>query len=119
MDSFVPLSSIILTALDRRASDIHIVRGVPVRLRIDGRLVNMDDHRLTPEDCENYARAIRPVHTTADGDSIYALSLGQVPGDVNVVGAMAAMAMERAIIRAVRAAGSAYGLPGCDAIHGG
>ena len=66
-----------------------------------------------------YARAIRPVHTTADGDSIYALSLGQVPGDVNVVGAMAAMAMERAIVRAVRAAGSAYGLPGYDAIHGG
>ena len=27
-----------------------------------------------------YARAIRPVHTTADGDSIYALSLGDVPG---------------------------------------
>ncbi|MCF2595937.1 P1 family peptidase [Pseudoflavonifractor phocaeensis] len=66
-----------------------------------------------------YARAIRPVHTTADGDSIYALSLGQIPGDVNVVGAMAAMAMERAIVRAVRAAGSAYGLPGYDAIHGG
>ena len=66
-----------------------------------------------------YARAIRPVHTTADGDSIYALSLGQVPGDVNVVGAMAAMAMERAIVRAVRAARSAYGLPGCDVIHGG
>lgn len=36
-----------------------------------------------------YARAIRPVHTTADGDSIYALSLGDVPGDINVVGAMA------------------------------
>ena len=66
-----------------------------------------------------YARAIRPVHTTADGDSIYALSLDQIPGDVNVVGAMAAMAMERAIVRAVRAAGSAYGLPGYDAIHGG
>lgn len=66
-----------------------------------------------------YARAIRPVHTTADGDSIYALSLGQIPGDVNVVGAMAALAMERAIVRAVRAAGSAYGLPGYDAIHGG
>ena len=59
-----------------------------------------------------YARAIRPVHTTADGDSIYALSVGQLPGDVNVVGAMAAYAMERAIIRAVKAAKSAYGFPG-------
>ena len=59
-----------------------------------------------------YARAIRPVHTNADGDSIYALSVGELPGDVNVVGAMAARAMEKAIVRAVRAARSAYGLPG-------
>lgn len=58
------------------------------------------------------ARAIRPVHTTADGDSIYALSLGGVPGDVNLIGAMAAMAMERAILRAVKSAKGAYGLPG-------
>lgn len=59
-----------------------------------------------------YARAIRPVHTTADGDSIYALSVGELPGDVNAVGAMAAYAMERAIIRAVQTAESAYGLMG-------
>jgi L-aminopeptidase/D-esterase-like protein len=65
-----------------------------------------------------YARAIRPVHTTADGDSIYALSTGEVPGDGNVVGVMAALAMERAIVRAVQAAKSAYGLVGWDALHG-
>ena len=59
-----------------------------------------------------YARAIRPVHTTADGDSVYALSLGDLPGDVNVVGTMAARAMERAIVRAVQSAESAYGLTG-------
>lgn len=59
-----------------------------------------------------YARAIRPVHTSADGDSIYALSVGQFTGDVNVVGCMAAMAMEQAIQRAVCAARSAYGLIG-------
>ena len=59
-----------------------------------------------------YARAIRPVHTTADGDSIYALSVGDIPGDVNVVGAIAALAMERAIVRAVQKAESAYGLTG-------
>ena len=59
-----------------------------------------------------YARAIRPVHTTADGDSIYALSLGDIPCDVNVVGAMAAHVMEQAILRAVKTAQGAYGLPG-------
>lgn len=65
-----------------------------------------------------YARAIRPVHTTADGDSIYALSLGDVPGDVNVVGALAAKAMETAILRAVQSAKSAYGLVGWDTLYG-
>ena len=59
-----------------------------------------------------YARAIRPVHTTADGDSIYALSVGSVPGDVNLVGTLAAQAMEMAILRAVQTAKSAYGLIG-------
>ena len=63
-----------------------------------------------------YARAIRPVHTNVDGDSIYALSVGNEQGDVNVVGAMAARAMEMAIERAVRSAQSAYGLPGCESI---
>ena len=63
-----------------------------------------------------FARAVRPVHTNADGDSIYALSLGDVSGDVSVVGAMAAYAMERAIIRAVRRAEAAYGLPSCSGL---
>jgi len=57
-----------------------------------------------------YARAIRPVHTTADGDSIYALSVGDIPCDVNLVGILAARAMECAIARAARCAGAAYGL---------
>ena len=63
-----------------------------------------------------FARAIRPVHTMADGDSIYALSTGDLPGDVNVVGSAAALVMERAIVRAVRAAQSAYGLPCCGSL---
>jgi len=59
-----------------------------------------------------YARAIRPVHTTADGDSIYALSTGEETADINLVGAMAAMVMEEAIRQAVLQAEPAYGLPG-------
>ena len=63
-----------------------------------------------------YARAIRPVHTNVDGDSIYALSTGSLPSDVNVIGELAAWVMEHAIIRAVRAAKSAYGLPDCSSL---
>ena len=57
-----------------------------------------------------YARAIRPVHTMADGDSIYAVSTGGIPGDVNLIGSMAAYVMERAIVKAVKSAEGAYGL---------
>ena len=53
-----------------------------------------------------YARAIRPVHTMADGDSIYALSTGSIPSDINVVGVLAAAVMEKAIVRAVQQATS-------------
>ena len=31
-----------------------------------------------------YARSIRPVHTTADGDSIYALSTGTLEADLDM-----------------------------------
>lgn len=58
-----------------------------------------------------YARTIRPVHTTADGDSIYAISTGKEPADLNVVGTIAAYVMGRAIGRAVRAADGKGGLP--------
>lgn len=57
-----------------------------------------------------YARAIRPVHTMADGDAIYALSTGNAAGDVNLVGALSAYVMGKAIGRAVQAAEPCCGL---------
>lgn len=60
---------------------------------------------------DGYARSIRPVHTTADGDSIYAVSVGQVAADQDLVGTFAARVMSEAITRAVRSAESAYGYP--------
>ncbi len=56
-----------------------------------------------------YARAIRPVHTTADGDSIYALSVGDVSADQDLVGTLAADVMSEAIKRAVENVETAYG----------
>ena len=50
------------------------------------------------------SRAIRPVFTMWDGDTIYALSVGtgKVQADVNAVGTLAAKVMEKAIVDAVR-----------------
>ena len=60
---------------------------------------------------DGFARSIRPVHTTADGDSIYAVSLGDIEADQDLVGALGAEVMSEAIKRAVYAAESAYGFP--------
>ncbi len=59
---------------------------------------------------DGYARSINPVHTSADGDSIYAVSLGNIKADQDLVGSIAAEVVSEAIIRAVYAAESKYGL---------
>lgn len=63
---------------------------------------------------DGYARSIRPVHTSLDGDSIYAVSVGDVIADREVVGLMAAEVISEAIIRAVYKAESAYGFPSAN-----
>ncbi len=61
------------------------------------------------------ARAVSPVNTTADGDSLYALSVGQAEADLDLVGTLAAEVVRRAILRAVDCAEGCYGLPArCD-----
>ena len=60
---------------------------------------------------DGFARAIRPVHTSADGDSIYALSVGELEADRDLVGTLAAEVTAKAIVRAVMSAESAYGYP--------
>ena len=60
---------------------------------------------------DGYARSIRPVHTSADGDSIYAVSVGDVKADRDVIGVLAAEVVSEAIKRAVYSAESAYGFP--------
>ncbi len=54
-----------------------------------------------------YARCINPVGTLADGDTIYAASVGDVEADVNVAGTLAADVMTRAIVDAVKSASAA------------
>lgn len=60
---------------------------------------------------DGYARSIRPVHTSADGDSIYAVSVGDVKADRDVIGMLAAEVVSEAIKRAIYSADSAYGFP--------
>lgn len=62
---------------------------------------------------DGYARAISPVHTPSDGDTIFALATGAKagPADVGRIGALAAEAMADAIVRAAKQAESIPGYP--------
>lgn len=65
-----------------------------------------------------YARTMRPAHTMFDGDTIFALSAGQVTADVNVVGLLAARVMEQAVISAIKKAASLSGFKSHQDITG-
>jgi len=57
------------------------------------------------------ARTIRPAFTLLDGDTVFALSSGEVEMDLNIVGAYAAIAYQEAILSAVKNAEKAGGIP--------
>jgi L-aminopeptidase/D-esterase-like protein len=64
------------------------------------------------------ARAIRPYHTTGDGDQLFAVSTGALTRPtipLTVIGALAADVIADAIVRGVRAAASVEGWPGLTA----
>ena len=51
---------------------------------------------------DGLAMSIRPVHTDADGDTLFALSKGDKQADINIVMALAAEAAARAVENAVK-----------------
>lgn len=57
-----------------------------------------------------YARTINPLHTTADGDSIYAMSVGEVEANIDAVGTLAAKVMGKAVNNAIKNTKSMYNL---------
>jgi len=63
------------------------------------------------------ARAIYPVHTSADGDSLYAVSSGDVKASQDAVGSLASEVVAEAILRAVMNTTSMYGYPSVKALN--
>lgn len=52
------IEQIIAKAVEVKASDVHIVCGIPIRFRVDGVLQNMDSHVLTSQECISLAKEI-------------------------------------------------------------
>ena len=65
-----------------------------------------------------YARAIKPVHTLNDGDTVFAFASGEVEVLPDAVSVLATEAMQGAVVRAVREAEGAYGLPAARDLAG-
>jgi len=60
---------------------------------------------------DGFTRALSPPHLNTDGDTLFCLSVGPARADVDALGRDAAELVARAIVRAVRAATAAGGLP--------
>lgn len=60
---------------------------------------------------DGLARVIRPCHTMMDGDTIFALSSGEVAADVSLIGVMAAKTIEEAVLNAITNAEGLAGIP--------
>jgi L-aminopeptidase/D-esterase-like protein len=77
----------------------------------NARLTKEQTNKVAQMAHDGLARAIRPAHLMADGDTIFALSTGEVAADVNTVGSFAAEAFAQAIVNAVLMAEPLADLP--------
>lgn len=64
------------------------------------------------------SRVISPAHTVADGDVVMAVSCGDMEGDANVSGIVAAELVEAAIMRAVHLSRGMGGVPSVSDLKG-
>lgn len=78
----------------------------------NARLTKVEANRLAQLAHHGFVRAIRPVHTSMDGDLAIALSCGEAKATLDLLGLLAADAVAEAIVRAVRAARTLGGVPG-------
>jgi L-aminopeptidase/D-esterase-like protein len=95
-------------ALERFAAPEHTTIGA---VATNARLSKPEAAKLASLAMLGFARALSPPHTAFDGDTLFALSVGDVPADITRLGLAAAEAVADAIVRGVRAATSLPGLP--------
>ena len=78
----------------------------------DGLLDRVQAHRLAQRAHDGLAIAIRPVHTTHDGDTAFALATGRLAADFDLVANVAVVLVAAAIRSAVRHAATLDEIPG-------
>jgi L-aminopeptidase/D-esterase-like protein len=82
-------------------------------------LTKSEVHRVAVQAHDGMARAIRPVHTSFDGDTVFALAVPRVTAAMDLVAFLAEEALATAIRAGVRAAGSVAGIPAASEVWRG
>jgi len=100
----------------KQAGAAHVDRAVKnttlAVVATNARLNKVQARKLAQLGSLGMARTIFPVNTMADGDITFALSLGALEADIDVLGVAAAEALASAIVRAVKLARTLGGVPG-------
>ena len=87
----------------------HLMAGMATTIGIvatDAQLTKAQANKLAAMSHDGLSRSINPVHTSGDGDAMFAVATGGSgrPGNLTVLGTLAAEVTARAVLNAVRAA---------------
>jgi L-aminopeptidase/D-esterase-like protein len=82
-------------------------------------LTKAEVHRVAVQAHDGMARAIFPVHTSFDGDTVFTVAVPRVPAAMDLVAFLAEEALAAAIRAGVRAAGSVAGIPAASELGRG
>lgn len=76
----------------------------------NAKLTKVQANKLSSILHDAYARAIKPVHSSLDGDTIFVMTTGKVEADFDSLAALSTDILQYAIINSARNAEPAYGL---------
>ncbi len=80
-------------------------------------MTKVELNRVAQRSHDALAKRIMPVHTSFDGDTVFAVSLGAEKAHLDVVASLAVDAVSDAIIDAVTSAGALGGFPSYSDLH--
>ena len=86
-------------------------------LLTNARLTKAQANKLASILHDGYARAIKPVHSSLDGDTIFVMCTGEVDVHFDAFAALATDMMQYAVIDAALSAEDAYGLPSASSFR--
>lgn len=73
-------------------------------------LTKAEANKISEMAHNGFARAINPIHTMVDGDTIFTMATNEIKADISLIGTIAAEAMSKAVINGVSFAEGVCGL---------